>query len=1310
MIAEIQFASPYKGLAPFEDSDLDALMFFGRERESEIVAMNMLASRLTVLYGPTGVGKSSLLRAGVARRLRALAPEGEVVVFSSWRDDPVTSICEAVAPGLEATSLVDAVEARGADVYLVLDQFEEYFLYHADETGSGSLVEELPELVNGDARVNVLLGIREDALAKLDVFKSRLPRLFGNYLRLDHLDREAARDAILGPLARYGELTGEEWGAQPDLVDAVLEQVEAGKIDIGQAGRALVERSTRPRVEAPFLQLVLHRLWEVERAAGSTTLTLASLDDLGGAARIVEDHLEHALGSLTPVQQDTAAAIFEHLVTPSGSKIAHRLSDLATYASLDTYALEPIVGALEHERILRALRDGTNGDGHYEIYHDVLAGAVLQWRERHEAQRTLEVERTRARDRHRRTLAALAIVGVALAVMTGLTIYAFSQRSAARQQAAIARQKQAEVSREQRATLAALRDVKRQRAAAVRAKANAKASAAQAKTNARVAAANANRADQKAAEASEAQARAEASAAVARAEKRTAEHATIRANNNATTARVQRRRARHQAALATAAARTALKAKKRALAAERRALGGENAARADAVLDKDPQQSLEFAVKASRYATKATNERIEDALRAALLTIRLHAVLPGGGGEVQAATYSADGALIGIAAERGVTIIRTRDYRRLHFLSNANATTLAFSPDRARVASGAEDGAVRVWDVSSGALVQTLPTGGPIVALSFAPDGRTLLAASVDKTVRIWEVGSYVELRKFSHPAALRGAFYSPDSSLVVTYTASLAEPIARVFDVARGTTPIATLRQQGEITGGAFSPTGDTVVTTGRRNGYIWDARTWNLRHLLVGHTRSITAVAYSPDGKRVATAGGDEGIGRVWSVETGEMTYPLVGHFNELVSIAFGPDSIATGSTDKTVRIWRDPLGSLAVVLAGHTDSVTQVTYSPSGLVLTGSDDGDARVWDTGGPKTMNEIIDRHTAGVTSVAVNENGTLAVSGGADGAAHVWRQGHGTVVLSHGGKVVGAALDRSRGRVLTWGDDGTAKLWRIDGTRLAEFDHRAPVTAAALSAEGRFVLTAGDDGVARLWSSSGKLVKAMAGSGKLTCAVFSADGRLAATAGSDGVARVWNGRTGALVRTLAGHTDVVTAIAFGRGGRLLATASMDDTARIWNLADGSSRTLVARDEGLTSVAFSPNGKLLLTAGRKGDAHTWDVASGASVKVFRGHVSTVSDARFSQDGRWVVTAGPSAAGLWKTSDASLLFFVYGKGAREPLRTALFSRDGRWIFAGRTVDGTVQRFRCTICGSQSELVRLAKAKLAALARAQRAASGR
>jgi hypothetical protein len=155
--------SPYRGLAAFEDSELDALFFFGREHDSEVVVANLIASRFTVLYGPSGVGKSSLLLASVVRTLRELPEQPLVVVFSSWNEDPEAGLAAAVAEaaGVEGGALSDVIERAQADrdVYVIVDQAEEYFVYHGEDT---AFEEALAGLVTRPLRVNVLLSLREE--------------------------------------------------------------------------------------------------------------------------------------------------------------------------------------------------------------------------------------------------------------------------------------------------------------------------------------------------------------------------------------------------------------------------------------------------------------------------------------------------------------------------------------------------------------------------------------------------------------------------------------------------------------------------------------------------------------------------------------------------------------------------------------------------------------------------------------------------------------------------------------------------------------------------------------------------------------------------------------------------------------------------------------------------------------------------------------------------------------------------------------------------------------------------------------------
>ncbi|MCK4793318.1 MAG: ATP-binding protein, partial [Desulfobacteraceae bacterium] len=189
---------PYKGLMPY--SEEDAPFFFGRETEKDIIIANLDASRLTVLYGPSGVGKSSVLRAGVSHDLREISlqnlsrrgePEFAVVVFNSWRDDPIKGLLDSVRdsvamalnveelePVQTSGMLIETLEAwtsrLDGDLLIILDQFEEYFLYHPQEDGEGTFAFEFPRAVNRtDLRVSFLISIRDDSLAKLDRFKGR---------------------------------------------------------------------------------------------------------------------------------------------------------------------------------------------------------------------------------------------------------------------------------------------------------------------------------------------------------------------------------------------------------------------------------------------------------------------------------------------------------------------------------------------------------------------------------------------------------------------------------------------------------------------------------------------------------------------------------------------------------------------------------------------------------------------------------------------------------------------------------------------------------------------------------------------------------------------------------------------------------------------------------------------------------------------------------------------------------------------------------------------------------------------------------
>jgi CHASE2 domain-containing sensor protein len=409
--------SPYPGLRPFGDDDAE--LFSGRDDEALLVIANLRASPLTILYGPSGVGKSSLLHAGVAHRLTAEAvraqrdgvPAPTVVVHDEWAGDAAAALTRHIqaatggAPngseangnlGLDATLKRWAAARRGM-LLIVFDQFEEYLRLHP--AGDGYGFDELfcDLAAYHDLQVHYLLSLRDDALADLDRFEGRIPHLFDNYLRLPQLTPAAARGAIEEPVATVAAWRAEAGLPPVGLEDGLTDDVLAGLAGLPRtsgSGHDAQQPAGDAPVEPAYLQLVMRRLWEVETGEGSLLLRRDTLRRLGGAETIVSGHLDEAMAALTPSQQETAAAVLRFLVTPSGAKIRFTAEDLADYAERPLPAVIDVLEALSRpeSRILRRVPSPTgeaDREG-YELFHDVLSGAVRDWRQRTLAAAMLE--------------------------------------------------------------------------------------------------------------------------------------------------------------------------------------------------------------------------------------------------------------------------------------------------------------------------------------------------------------------------------------------------------------------------------------------------------------------------------------------------------------------------------------------------------------------------------------------------------------------------------------------------------------------------------------------------------------------------------------------------------------------------------------------------------------------------------------------------------------------------------------------------------------------------------------------------------
>ncbi len=1136
-------ATPFKGLAPFQDTELDAQLFCGRDREREVIVANLLASRLTVLYGASGVGKTSLLRAAVTPALRRI-PDAGVVFYSSWAGDPRRGLGEAIdsAVGIESSGslterLAAASQAVGRDVYVILDQFEEYFLYHERDEFADELAAAIRE---PGLRANFLLGLREDALAKLDAFKARIPNLFANYLRLDHLDREGGRAAILGPIARYNELTGETVEVEPELVDAVLDQVAAGEVDVGRSGRGGVEKD-KDRIEAPYLQLVLERLWQVERERGSPVLRLATLRELGGAESIVRAHLERALGSLQPAEQDVAATMFDHLVTPSGTKIAHRPRDLAQYAEVGESEVIPVLDALGRERILRAV-DGAGGGERYEIFHDVLADGVLAWR----ARRAIERDREEARRRQRRLVAVAAAALVALGAMTAVAVYALTERSHARNAARLARAHALEA-----------RSLFEQ-------------------------ATNPERAlvDAVAAARSDPGARAEGvlrQALVTNHERRVLRvPGAVSVVAFASTGgrmlvgdaggglRLYSASGRLERTLAAAAPVTA------------------------ASFSPDGALVLGAAGREAMLWRAATGEHLNT----------LH--LPGA---VTSALFSRDGRILLTTTGQGTTIWRTDTGRPVAVLERRAATNGAFSPDGRLVATleKGKHARVRVFDSRTGRLLHVL---APRIAhkrvelegVAFSPDHH-LLATTGFQGTYLWNVrsGRQVGPRLVDKPGVATDAAFSPDGNLLAV---AGQDGGVRIWDVAKGDRLFYFPAHNGPVLAIAWSPGGifladasaDRTVHVLSANGALGGRLVGNL----VGHGSAVRTVAWSTNGRSLLSGSADN-TARLWDTQFDQELLPLGGaRGGGAVDASFDPTGrrIVSAGIDGTARIWSVRGRHLLHVLS-HKREVEDAEFSSDGrLVVTASSDGTAGIWSSATGARLRTL--QEGAAVSVAGFSPDGTIVVTGDAGGGIRLWRASDGKPLGAGNqqGNVTDAVFARDGRTVASAGLAGVSE-WSVPSAKLIRV-LRSPGGALRVdfSPDGSLVAGAGNDGAARIWDAASGERRGLYRISKvpLTDVVFSPDGRLLLATGPD--VQTWDVRTGTRLHELVGHVGPASRGAFSSDGQWIATTG-PITVGLWQ-RDGNQPFFYLRRAGavpkgklLTSASFSPGGRFVLASGADG---------------------------------------------------------------------------------------------------------------------------
>jgi WD40 repeat protein len=572
-----------------------------------------------------------------------------------------------------------------------------------------------------------------------------------------------------------------------------------------------------------------------------------------------------------------------------------------------------------------------------------------------------------------------------------------------------------------------------------------------------------------------------------------------------------------------------------------------------------------------------------------------------------------------------------------------------------------------------------------VYGVAFSPDGKFVLTASGDPSIKVWQLPDGKEVKTFSgpngHKQIVLAVAVSPDGTEFAT---AGADNSAKIWDFPSS----KHLREfaQGDLGKAVAASNDGTRIAAGDKAGKvkIWNAADGKLLHDLAAHKGPVTGLAFSPNGQTLVSCGQDTTL-RFWNVADGKPMGDFAAHAGAVTGVAYAPgnNAVYTVGVDQTLKFWTLPPVARRSLAGAFKEPITALSLSPDGNQVAAASDKGVRLSNVANGQTVREMTGA-SGTINGVAVSAGNTFIAAGTADRRLVIWQTKDGSVLtrpVAHGGAVTGVAFNGPGTQLATAGKDGMLRLWTVPPIPERSISQPAAVRSAVLAPDGKHLATGGADKIIRLYKLDNLKApqRQLSGhTGPVNAIALSADGKTAVS-GGQGVLRFWDLAKGEQSAQIGAHTGAITGLAFAPGGNQVLSSSADGSVKLFAAPVTAGKGVFAHAGIVTSATLSPDGTRLLTGCADKQVRLWNLANGQVERTWTGPALGILAVAFSPAGNRVAAgSADKSLTVWESNSNKEVKKLANLAAA--VGSVALSPDGKHVAAG-LADGFVRVYDLT-----------------------------